>query len=113
MGYLTVYVAWNDSMHKLRENGKETTEALFSPRGFEKTKVEHIGEGQIKVFEARHADDDTLYFLHGNTMMELSGSNRENINAEQYDEWLSRAQKTLDGAKARWERQKLKKPGQK
>lgn len=83
MGYLTTITIHNDALHTFEEHPEEFAKALFD--GIHKANSARIATdvgfkgycNYITIEPSRHADDDTVFVHHGNTVLNLNPWNQD------------------------------------
>jgi hypothetical protein len=83
MGYLTTITLYNDALHKFEEHPKEFAETIF--KGIEQANRKraetsvpfHCYGNYISIQPSRHADDRTVYFHHGNGVLNVGDCSPE------------------------------------
>lgn len=83
MGYLTTVTFYNDAQDNLEKNPKEFAKAIFDAqtkanmdlRAADGTVGFHCNA--LTVQHSRHADDNTVYVHHGNTLISVNAYDKD------------------------------------
>lgn len=73
MGYLTTITIYNDEADQLKPNAEELAQTLYhASLGVPYRRIESRIKHSLILQKPRHADDRTMYFHSGNTVIDIS-----------------------------------------